>query len=56
MQSGVAARNCYVITMASTAPVSGDGLMAFGMSMTHRLMLAAILAGGLLFLLRWALA
>jgi len=30
--------------------------MAFGMSMTHRLMLAAILAGGLMLLLRWALA
>lgn len=30
--------------------------MAFGMSMTHRLMLAAILAAGLMLLLRWALA
>ena len=30
--------------------------MAFGMSMTHRLMVAVILAGGLMLLLRWALA
>ncbi len=30
--------------------------MAFGMSMTHRLMVAGALAGGLLLLLRWALA
>jgi len=29
--------------------------MAFGMSMTQRLILAAVLAGGLLLLLRWAL-
>lgn len=30
--------------------------MAFGMSLTHRLILAVALAGVLLVLLRWALA
>ncbi|MBK8159176.1 MAG: hypothetical protein IPK59_10555 [Rhodospirillaceae bacterium] len=46
---------CYVITMRSRRPFPENRPMAFGMSMTQRLVLATILAGGLLLLLRWAL-